>query len=69
MAMTNSVQSQKHSLECLRLESDCKQLAGSARNPDLQSHFVRMSQVWSDLAEQGLAEHVPMDRLAARRVA
>jgi len=64
--MTNSAQSQKHSLECLRLESDCKQLAGSARNPILQSHFTRMALVWNDLAHESLDELAAPDAPAAR---
>lgn len=44
---------QKHALECLRLEADCMQLARDARNPNLQSHFLRMAQVWRTLATSG----------------
>ena len=43
----------RHELECLRLASDCMQLAGEIPNPALQSHFVRMARVWQILAEQG----------------
>jgi hypothetical protein len=42
--------SRKHALECLRLASDCKQLATDVHDPALQSHFVRMAGLWSDLA-------------------
>jgi hypothetical protein len=45
--------SRKYALECLRLESECKQLAVQTPNADLQSHFVRMAGVWSALAENG----------------
>jgi hypothetical protein len=45
--------SPKHALECMRLESECKQLAIQTANADLQSHFVRMAGVWSALAENG----------------
>jgi hypothetical protein len=45
--------SRKHELECLRMASDCMQLAGDLQNPALQSHFVRMARVWTDLAVQG----------------
>ena len=51
--MSWSEQLRKHALECLRLEADCMQLAGDARNPDLQSNFVRMARVWSALAVSG----------------
>ncbi len=43
----------KHALDCLRLQADCMQLAGDARNPDLQSHFVRMARNWLALAVSG----------------
>jgi hypothetical protein len=43
----------KHALECLRLAADSMQLAGDVQNPALQSHFVRMARVWSDLAVRG----------------
>jgi hypothetical protein len=45
--------STNHALECLRLESECKQLVIQTSNADLQSHFVRMAGVWSALAENG----------------
>ncbi|MEP6605840.1 MAG: hypothetical protein ABJA60_06950 [Nitrosospira sp.] len=41
----------KHELECLRLESECRQLAMQSDNADLQSHYLRMAGVWSALAE------------------
>jgi hypothetical protein len=44
---------QKHALECMRMAADCMQLAGDLQNPALQSHFVRMARVWSDLAVRG----------------
>ena len=48
-----SEQSRKRELECLRLASDCMQLACDVPNPALQSHFVRMARVWQIQAEQG----------------
>ena len=67
MAMTNSALSRKQALECLRLESDCRQLSGSVGNPALQSHFARMALVWSDLAIEGLDESAATDT-AARKI-
>ena len=52
-AVSESDYSRKHALECLRLASDCMQLAGDVQDPALQSHFVRMVGVWSDLAVRG----------------
>ena len=43
----------KYELECLRLASDCMQLACDVPNPALQSHFVRMARDVQILAEQG----------------
>lgn len=51
--MFESDSSPKHSLECLRLEADCRQLAFETDRPDLASHFVRMARVWAGLAESG----------------
>jgi hypothetical protein len=47
--MSNPEHLRRHALECLRLQADCMQLAGDARNPYLQSHFLRMAGVWSAL--------------------
>ena len=51
--MSESDNSREHALECMRLAADSMQLAGDVQNPALQSHFVRMAGVWSDLAVQG----------------
>jgi hypothetical protein len=46
-------QLQKHALECLRLQADSMQLAGVARSPNVQSHFVAMARFWGTLAASG----------------
>jgi len=51
--MSKSNQSNTHSLECLRFEADCRELAKNADSPDLQSHYLRMAEVWLDLAVSG----------------
>jgi two-component system, response regulator PdtaR len=51
--MSELNQRQMHSLECLRLEADCRELANSVRSPDLRSQLLRMAQTWSDLAVSG----------------
>ena len=51
--MFEANQLQKHALECLRLQADCMQLAGVARSPNVQSHFVSMAQFWGTLAVLG----------------
>jgi hypothetical protein len=45
----------KHTLECLRLQTDCMELAGIANGYDVQSHFVSMARFWGDLAVSGPA--------------
>jgi len=52
-AMFEAKQLQKHALECLRLQADCMQLAGVARSPNVQSHFVSMARFWGTLAASG----------------
>jgi DNA-binding PucR family transcriptional regulator len=52
-AVSEPERSLKHALECLRLEADCMQLAGTVRSHSLQSHFVRMAGFWSSLALSG----------------
>jgi hypothetical protein len=42
----------KHRLECMRLAADCRQLAADIARPDLQSHFLRLAGMWTNLASQ-----------------
>ena len=51
--MSESNQSDMHSLECMRFEADCRELAKNARSPDLHSHYLRMADVWLTLAVSG----------------
>jgi hypothetical protein len=51
--VSESDNSRKHALECLRLAADCMQLAGDVHSPALQSHFVRVARELSSLAVQG----------------
>ena len=55
--MFEAKQLQKHALECLRLQADCMQLAGVARSPDAQTHFVSMGRFWGTLAASGPSSH------------
>ena len=57
--MQGSEKSRKHDLEYLRLASDCMQLVGDVRRPALQRHFLRMANVWTAQAEQGLDAEDP----------
>jgi hypothetical protein len=51
--VSESVNARKHALECMRLATDCRQLADEVHSPTLQQHFLRMARVWSTHAEQG----------------
>jgi len=55
-AASESANLRKQELECLRLETDCLQLAIAIHSPALKSHFIRMARKWSVLAAGGL-EH------------
>ena len=65
VAMIKAALLQKQSLECLRLESACKELADGVRNSALQLHYTRMARFWSDLASEGLDEPNLADMVAA----
>jgi hypothetical protein len=53
LALSEADNSRKHALECLRLATDCMQLAGDLHNPALQTHFVRMAKEWTGMAVRG----------------
>jgi hypothetical protein len=48
----------KHTLECLRLQVDCMELAGIVHGYDVQSHFVSMAGFWGALAVSGPSSEV-----------
>jgi hypothetical protein len=64
--MSESNQFNKHSLECLRFEADCRELAKNAHSPDLQSHYLRMAEVWLALAVSGPDSHTGVSISKAR---
>lgn len=45
-----SNKSDKHTLECLRLEADCRELAKNVSDPELQLHYLQMADHWAALA-------------------
>jgi hypothetical protein len=59
--MAESNQLYTRSLECLRFQADCHELAKRARSPDLQSHYLRMADVWLALAASGTSNHPEED--------
>ena len=52
--------SRKRELECVRLASDCMQLAGEVDNPALRKHFLAMARAWTAEAENGPTGEEPM---------
>jgi hypothetical protein len=40
----------KHSLLCLRLAADCRDLAAIASTPELRARVLQMADVWEELA-------------------
>ena len=52
---SDSDTARKHELECLRMETDCLNLAGAVESPVLKLHFTRMAKKYSDLAAWGVA--------------
>jgi hypothetical protein len=46
----------KLELECLRLETDCRQLARAIDSPAMKAHFTQMAETWSTLAAWGLEQ-------------
>ena len=69
VAMTNPARSRKQSLECLRLESECKALAARAGNPALRSHFARLAQVWNGLAHRDTGALTAVETSASKTCA
>ena len=57
--MVKPAHSLQQSLECLRLESACKELAERVRDPDLQMHFIERARFWNDAANEHLANESP----------
>ena len=53
VAMSESNQSDKHALECLRLEADCRELAKNTPDPELELHYLKMADHWSALSVSG----------------
>ncbi len=49
----------KHSLLCLRLAGECRDLAAAASTPELRARVLRMADMWEELAEQPAFEITP----------
>ena len=44
----------RHALECLRLAADCRSLAQDLNVPNVRMRLLRMSDMWTALADQAL---------------
>jgi hypothetical protein len=51
--MLEAKQLRNHALECLRLQTDCMELASVAHSHDVRSHFAHMARFWGALAVSG----------------
>jgi hypothetical protein len=67
--MIKAAQLQKQALECLRLASSCKELAGGVPDSALRQHFIGMARFWNDLARESLSEPNLADMAAANVLA
>jgi hypothetical protein len=47
----------KYTLLYLRLAAECRNLAADVPEPDLSAHFLRMPNVWAELAVQARVLH------------
>jgi hypothetical protein len=57
--MSDSDDTLKRDLECLRLASDCMQLASGVLSPALRSHLRAMARVWTAMAGCEPGEEAP----------
>ena len=57
--MSESEHARKHSLLCLRLAAECRDLAAAASTPELRARALRMADRWEELADQPAVEIAP----------
>ena len=50
--MSESEHARKHSLLCLRLAAECRDLAAAASTPELRARVLRMADMWEELGER-----------------
>jgi hypothetical protein len=55
--MSVSDDQRKRDLECLRLASECRQLASDVESSVRQLRLLRMASVWTSLTERELTAH------------
>jgi hypothetical protein len=48
--MRDQNKDRKHTLECMRLAAECRNIAGDVRTPGhLRAHFLSMAKMWVEL--------------------
>jgi hypothetical protein len=57
--VTESEHARKHSLLCLRLAAECRDLAAAASTPELRARALRMADRWEELVDQPAVEITP----------
>ncbi len=57
--MSESDYAGKHSLLCLRLAAECRDLAAAASTPELRARVLRMADMWEKLVDQPAVEIAP----------
>jgi len=57
--VSESDHARKHSLLCLRLAADCRDLAAAASTPELRKQALSMADMWEERADQPVVEITP----------
>ncbi len=55
--MSESDNSQRHVLACMRMAAECRDLAADVPEPDLRAHLLHMASRWMELADQPRVLH------------
>jgi len=48
--MPESDNVQKHALACMRMATECRDLAADVPEPELKAHFIHLASMWTELA-------------------
>jgi hypothetical protein len=57
--VSESDHARKHSLLCLRLAAECRDLAAAASTPELRARALRMADRWEELVDPPAVEITP----------
>jgi hypothetical protein len=61
--VSESDYARKHSLLCLRLAAECRDLAAIASTMEMRARVLRMAYIWEELADQAAVEIRPEKEL------